>query len=100
MYKEFSEPIKRRANHRVRAINRGEKEGALKVSVDYNKDDAFKIIEKMHIKSGSACSECVRRASEDSYTRLIFPSIEREIRNELSGKASDSAIKVFSENLY
>lgn len=100
MYKEFSEPVKKIANHRVLAINRGEKEGVLKVSVDYNKDDALKIIEKMHIKSGSACSECVRRAAEDSYTRLIFPSIEREIRNELFSKASDSAIKVFSENLY
>jgi len=100
MYKDFSEPIKKIANHRVLAINRGEKGGALKVSVDYNEEDAIKIIEKIYLKSGSACSQCVREACEDSYKRLIFPSLEREIRSELFKVASDSAIKVFSQNLH
>ena len=100
IYKEFSEPIKKIANHRVLAINRGEKEGALKVSVDYDKDSALKIIEKSYLIGGSACTECVREAIADSYTRLIFPSIEREIRNDLMGVASDSAIKIFSQNLH
>ena len=100
IYKEFSEPIKKIANHRVLAINRGEKEDVLKVSIDYEKDNALKIMEKIYYKPGSACSECVKEAIEDSYSRLIFPSIEREIRSELMSVASDSAIKVFSKNLH
>ncbi len=100
MYKEFSEPIKKVANHRVLAINRGEKEDILKVSIDYNKEDALKIIEKIYIKPASALTQCVREAAEDSYSRLIFPSIEREIRNDLFATASDSAIKLFSQNLH
>ena len=100
MYKDFSEPIKKVANHRVLAINRGEKEDILKVSIDYKKEDALKIIEKLYVKPGSALTECVREAAEDSYSRLIFPSIEREIRNDLFAVASDSAIKLFSQNLH
>ena len=99
MYKEYSESVAKIADHRVLAINRGEKEEFLKVSIDFDKDKAMFIIAKTHIKEGSPATETVKAAAEDAYTRLIFPSIEREIRSSLTEKASDSAIKVFSTNL-
>ena len=99
MYKEYSESVAKIADHRVLAINRGEKEEFLKVSIDFDKDKAMFIIAKNHIKEGSPATETVKAAAEDAYTRLIFPSIEREIRSSLTEKASDSAIKVFSTNL-
>lgn len=99
MYKEFEEPLSKIANHRVLAINRGEKEEFLKVSVDFDRDKAMFIISRDHIKEGSPCTEIVKAAAEDAYTRLIFPSIEREMRNALTDKASTDAIKVFSQNL-
>ena len=99
MYKDFQEPLSKIANHRVLAINRGEKEEFLKVSVDFDRDKAMFIISRDHIKDGSPCTAVVRAAAEDAYTRLIFPSIEREMRNALTEKASTDAIKVFSQNL-
>ncbi len=99
MYKEYSESVAKIADHRVLAINRGEKEEFLKVSIDFDKDKAMFIIAKTHIKEGSPATETVKAAADDAYTRLIFPSIEREIRSSLTEKASDSAIKVFSTNL-
>ena len=99
MYKEFSEPLSKIANHRVLAINRGEKEEFLKVSVEFDRDKAMFIISRDHIKEGSPCTTAVKEAAEDAYTRLIFPSIEREMRNILTEKASNDAIKVFSQNL-
>ncbi len=99
MYKEFSEPVKTIANHRILAINRGEKEEALKVSVEYDKDRAIEIIYKLYVKDGE-CAEYVKNAASDSYSRLIFPSIEREIRNDLTTRAAESAIKVFGDNLH
>lgn len=99
MYKEFEEPLSKIANHRVLAINRGEKEEFLKVAVDFDRDKAMFIISRDHIKEGSPCTEVVKAAAEDAYTRLIFPSIEREMRNALTDKASADAIKVFSQNL-
>ncbi|MBE6728411.1 MAG: RNA-binding transcriptional accessory protein [Ruminococcaceae bacterium] len=99
MYADYREPLSKIPGHRVLAINRGEKEEFLKVSVDFDRQKAMFIIGKTHIKEGSPCTETVRAAAEDAYTRLIFPSIEREMRNELTDKASDSAIKVFSTNL-
>ena len=99
MYKEFEEPLSKIANHRVLAINRGEKEEFLKVSVDFDRDKAMFIISRDHIKEGSPCTEVIKAAAEDAYTRLIFPSIEREMRNALTDKASADAIKVFSQNL-
>ena len=99
MYKEYSESVAKIADHRVLAINRGEKEEFLKVSIDFDKDKAMFIIAKTHIKEGSPATDTVKAAAEDAYTRLIFPSIEREIRSSLTEKASDSAIKVFSTNL-
>ena len=99
MYADYSESIAKIADHRILAINRGEKEEFLKVSVDFDKDKAMFIIAKNHIKEGSAATDTVKAAAEDAYSRLIFPSIEREIRSELTDRASESAIKVFSTNL-
>jgi len=98
MYKEYSEPVKSIPSHRILAINRGEKEGYLKVSVDYDKIVALNILNNLHIKNNSPTADTVIEAIEDAYTRLIFPSIEREIRNTLTDTASESAIKVFAEN--
>lgn len=99
MYADYREPLSKIANHRVLAINRGEKEEFLKVSVEFDRDKAMFIIARDHIKEGSACTQAVKEAAEDAYTRLIFPSIEREMRNALTEKASADAIKVFSQNL-
>ncbi len=99
MYADYTESIAKIADHRILAINRGEKEEFLKVSIDFDKDKAMFIIAKNHIKEGSAATDTVKAAAEDAYSRLIFPSIEREIRSELTDRASESAIKVFSTNL-
>lgn len=98
MYKEYSEPIKSVAGHRVLAFNRGEKEGYLKVAVDFDKIVGLSILSNLHIKNNSPTTDTVVEAIEDSYTRLIFPSIEREIRNTLTDAASESAIEVFAKN--
>jgi len=99
MYADYSEPVSKIPDHRILAINRGEKEDMLKVSIDFDKDKAMFIISKTHIKEGSPATATVKAAAEDAYSRLIFPSIEREIRSELTDRASTSAIKVFSTNL-
>ena len=99
MYGDYSESISKIADHRILAINRGEKEDFLKVSIDFDKEKAMFIIAKNHIKEGSLATEIVKAAAEDAYARLIFPSVEREIRSELTDRASTSAIKVFATNL-
>lgn len=99
MYADYREPLSKIANHRILAVNRGEKEGFLKASVEFDHEKAMFIISRDHIKEGSPCTETVKQATEDAYTRLIFPSIEREMRNALTERASQDAIKVFSENL-
>lgn len=99
-YYDFKEPTAKIAGHRVLAVDRGEKEGFLKVSIDFDIAKAQHIIYSTVLKNGnSSCTETVRKAADDAYTRLIFPSIEREIRSELTQQACDSAIKVFSVNL-
>ncbi len=99
-YYDFKEPTAKIAGHRVLAVDRGEKEGFLKISIDFDIAKAQHIIYSTVLKNGnSLCTETVRKAADDAYTRLIFPSIEREIRSELTQKACDSAIKVFSVNL-
>ncbi len=99
MYADYRKPLSKIANHRVLAINRGEKEGFLKVSVEFDKAKAMFIISRDHIKVGSACTAAVTTAAEDAFSRLIFPSVEREMRSILTEKASCDAIKVFSQNL-
>lgn len=98
-YYDFSEPIKKLANHRILAVDRGEKEGFLKVSVAINDERGKAICAESYIKGNSPCRECIEEAAEDAYSRLIYPSIEREVRNELTSRAATDAIKVFSENL-
>ncbi|MBQ6252214.1 Tex family protein [Ruminococcus sp.] len=98
-YYEYSEGIPKVANHRVLALDRGEKEGFLKVSVTLDENLATDVIFGKYIKANNACGELVRAAAADSYKRLIFPSIEREIRSEMSAKAAEESIKVFAANL-
>lgn len=100
IYYEFSEAVKKIAGHRVLAINRGEKEGFLKVSVEINSEKPLNAITKVMINGrNTVCADIIRQASEDAYQRLIFPSIEREVRNDLTELASDNAMKVFAVNL-
>ncbi len=99
MYYEYSEPVNRIAGHRVLAIDRGERENALKISISINIEQATSMITNELVYRTNSASEYVRLACADSFTRLIFPSLEREIRNMLTENASKSAIKVFSVNL-
>ena len=98
-YYEFSQPVKQIAGHRVLAIDRGEREGFLKAAVDLDKEKGLHIVYSTYVKGDSLCADLVRQAAEDSYSRLIFPSIEREIRAELTDQAAEQAINVFAVNL-
>lgn len=98
MYHDYSEPVNKIARHRILAINRGEKEEFLKVSIDFDKNIATDILCNIHCKNHTESTKEVKTAIEDAYTRLVFPSIERELRNELTDAACTSSIKVFSEN--
>ncbi len=98
-YYDFSEPVCKIAGHRILAIDRGEREGVLKISVNIKDGDGVKLISMKYVKNNFSCGEIIALACEDSYKRLIYPSIEREIRNELTTNASEAAIKVFSSNL-
>lgn len=98
-YYEFKSPVSRMAGHRVLAIDRGEKEGFLKVGVSLDTARAENIVLGTYVKNNDICGEFVATAARDAYKRLIFPSIEREIRSELTEKAAESAIKVFGINL-
>lgn len=98
-YYEFSEPIKKIAGHRILAINRGENEKFLKVSIDIENDAVLNIIESMFITNTCLSSSEVKTAVQDAYLRLIHPSLANEIRSDLSERACEGAIKVFSKNL-
>ena len=99
MYGEYSEPLKTVPGHRTLAMNRGEREKILKISIDFDRIRAMDIVCRNHVTGEGECSDFVKAAAEDSYDRLIFPAIEREIRNILTEKAEESAIKLFSTNL-
>ncbi len=100
MYYDFSEPTAKIANHRVLAINRGEKEGFLSVRLEMDETAANNYLKKkVSSKRPTAATEYVCTAAEDAYKRLIAPSIETEIRNLLTDRAQEDAIKVFSKNL-
>ena len=100
MYYDYKEKIKYAKEHRILAINRGEKEGILSVSIDVDTEHIMNFLEKKIIKNEkSPVVELVKEAIVDSYKRLIFPSIEREIRGELKEEAEEGAIEVFSKNL-
>ncbi|UXR81995.1 Tex family protein [Staphylococcus sp. IVB6214] len=99
MYYDYTEPIKRAANHRILAMNRGEKEKILSVKVDADTEKLSQTIQRTEVKGAHRLSEIVIAAIEDAMKRLIFPSIEREIRGDLTERAETQAIDVFSENL-
>ncbi len=101
MYYDHSEPVSKIASHRVLAIDRGEKEEFLKASVTIETDKAYKALETVMIKNAfSPCADVVREAYIDAYSRLIAPSVEREIRAALTEVACTGAIKNFSNNLH
>ncbi len=100
MYYHFEEPVKKLAGHRVLALNRGEAEKVLTVKLEAPEERILRFLEKKVITRENPYTEPVLKAViEDSYKRLIAPAIEREIRNELTEKAEDGAIKVFGKNL-
>lgn len=99
-YYDFSEPVNKIADHRISAINRGESENLLKVSLELNRAKALNVIASETLENnGSLCTDTVRDAGVDAYDRLIFPSVEREIRNQLTERADISGIKNFSVNV-
>ena len=98
MYYDFSENINRIPSHRILAINRGEKEKFLKVKLEKPDDKIIEYISRDVIKGNTVFTDILNTAIEDSYKRLIEPSIEREIRNDLTEKAEEKAIKVFGQN--
>lgn len=99
MYYEYSEPANKIVGHRILAIDRGERDGFLKVSLKVNVEDCVEMINSRYVKNNNELSNIVKDVSLDSFTRLIFPSLEREIRNTLSDTAKEQAIKVFAVNL-
>lgn len=100
MYYEFSEPVRKIAGHRILAINRGENEKILNVNITVSTDDILKHMENVVITNNNPNTlDTLKAVIADSYSRLIAPSIEREIRNDLTEKAEDNAINVFGKNL-
>lgn len=99
MYKEFKEEIKKIPSHRILAINRGKNEDCLKVKLLVTDEDCLKIIEDFVIIKNSTTTEILKECVADSYERLIFPSLEREIRSDLTDRANEQAIKMFEVNL-
>jgi len=99
LYYDFSQPVHKMQGHQVLAINRGENEEKLKVGVSVMDTDAVPPLVRMFVIPGRKASEFVRAAVEDSYSRLLYPSIEREIRTMLTDEASEGAIKNFALNL-
>ena len=99
MYYDYREPLKKAAGHRVLAMNRGEKEGFLSVKIEGEEEKLLQRMERRLIRRSSDTADILRGVIADSYKRLIAPSLEREIRNDLTEKAEEAAIGVFRENL-
>lgn len=99
-YYDYSEAASKIPSHRVLALDRGEREEILKISVEVIEEDVLKIIFRQYVKARNDCGNIVKAAAEDAYTRLIHPSLERRVRTELTEKSCKSAIKVFQDNLY
>ena len=99
-YYDFREPVRSIAAHRILAINRGEREAFLKVSIEPPEERASQIIRQAFLQGASPASAQISDACDDAWDRLLFPSLEREIRAMLTDRANVSAIKVFSENLH
>ncbi len=99
IYYDYNEPVKSIAGHRVLALNRGEKEGFISVSISIDTESLTSKIARNIILKNSQTTDILKDTIEDSFKRLIFPSIEREIRNELTEKAEEKSMKVFNKNL-
>ena len=98
-YYDFSEPAAKIPNHRILAVNRGEKDGILKVVLENDDEAVLSDIHRELLHGNSKSTDIVKAACDDSYTRLIMPSIERELRNDLTDRANEDSIKVFASNL-
>ncbi len=99
LYYDFEQALSRLQGHQILAINRGEKEGVLKVSVTLDRDQALPLLRRAVVKPGSPAMEFIKSAAEDAYDRLIFPSLEREARSLLTEQANEGAIGQFALNL-
>jgi protein Tex len=99
MYYAYSEPVQRIVPHRVLAVNRGESEGILKVKIEMETDKIHGFLRKKYIPRATVAASYLETVIEDSYKRLIAPSVEREVRNELTEVAEEQAIHIFAENL-
>ena len=98
-YYDYTEPVGKIPSHRILAVNRGEAEEILKVTVEIEDFAAMGVLFRHFVKPGSISTQFVKDAAADSYARLLFPSVEREIRNLLTEKADEQAIKMFGQNL-
>ena len=99
LYYDFTQPISRLQGHQILAINRGEKENYLKVSVTLDREQALPALRRAVVHPGSPAMDFVKAAAEDAYDRLLFPSLEREIRSLLTEQANEGAIGQFALNL-
>ncbi len=99
LYYDFEQPLSRIQGHQILAINRGEKEKMLSATVLLDRELALPLLRRAVVKPGSTAMEFVKAAAEDAYDRLIYPSLEREMRAALTDKASEGAIKMFALNL-
>ena len=99
LYYDFSQPVSRLQGHQILAINRGEKEKMLKVSVTLDRDRALQTVYRAVVMPGTKAMDFIKAAAEDAYDRLIFPSLERELRSDLTDKACEGAIGQFALNL-
>ncbi|MBQ1674715.1 MAG: RNA-binding transcriptional accessory protein [Oscillospiraceae bacterium] len=99
LYYDFEQPVAKLAGHQILAINRGEKEGFLKVGVALDREWALGLIWNRIVRNGGKCAAFVRAAAEDGYDRLLFPSLERETRSDLTDAAAEGAIHNFALNL-
>ena len=99
LYYDFEQPLSRIQGHQILAINRGEKEKMLSATVLLDRELALPLLRRAVVKPGSAAMEFVKAAAEDAYDRLIYPSLEREMRAALTDRASEGAIRMFALNL-
>ena len=99
VYYDFTQPVARMQGHQVLAINRGEKEKFLKVSLELDHDTAMQTVYNACVKGNTKAADFIRQAAEDAYDRLIFPSLEREVRGDLTDSACEGAISQFALNL-
>ncbi len=100
MYYDYRENVRTMASHRILAVNRGEREEFLKVALEAPEEKAVSEVRRNYVRGASPASLQVSEACEDAWSRLLFPSLEREIRNELTDRANVQAIRIFSQNLH